>query len=83
MVRTTARDRNVQDSVASSVDRKKKQDGHKLNNPIESKRPAYINEAQKVQLHKQLLKSIQEKKLRKQERKERRKKMGMQKKDKK
>ncbi|KAF9307265.1 hypothetical protein BGZ74_008153 [Mortierella antarctica] len=83
LVRTTARDRNVQDSVASSVDRKKKQDGHKLNNPIESKRPAYIIEAQKVQLHKQLLKSIQEKKLRKQERKERRKKMGMQKKDKK
>ncbi|KAG0040289.1 hypothetical protein BGZ82_003841 [Podila clonocystis] len=86
LVRTTVRDRNVQNSVASSADRKNKQDGHKLSIPVGSKRPAYINQAQKVQLHKQLLKSIQEKKLRKQEREARmrsRRKMGMQKKDKK
>ncbi|KAG0018334.1 hypothetical protein BGZ81_010280 [Podila clonocystis] len=84
LVRTTVRDRNVQNSVVGSVDRKNNQDGHKLSMPVGSKRPAYINQAQKVQLHKQLLKSIQEKKLRKKEKeagRRSRRKMGMQKKD--
>ena len=85
MVRKTARDRNVKDSAASSVvgEKDRKPFHRKLSSLIGSKRPASISEAQKVQLHKQLLKSIQEKKMRKQERDKKKKKwrekMGMQK----
>ncbi|KAF9405187.1 hypothetical protein BGZ94_003714, partial [Podila epigama] len=89
-------DRDVQESSASNVKPGKDaagtdtdKQGHgrggeqgKLGALIGSKRPKYINEAQKMQLHKQLLKSIQEKMIRKKNKEQKNKKNGENKKEK-